>query len=212
MIKINLSPLRRPKTSNQGVRMVVLAVLVWGGAALGLLVLVHWPLTEQIEQLQSSVTALQAENADKQKQLKGYEELKKTIADAEARAEVVNRLNLARAVPAHMMFELSLILTPGKLPTITDEARQQIEGGRIRELVRDWDPSNVWLERFTEDKDGKFKLEGVAQSDSDMTQLAIRLDSSVYFDDVVPVGGAETTDQQTGNSSYKFIITGKVAY
>lgn len=212
MIKINLSPLRRPKTSNQGTRMVILALLVWGGAAMCMLVLVHWPLSEQIAQLQSSVSTLQAENADKQNQLKGYEELKQTIADAEARAEVVNRLNLARAVPAHMLFELSLILTPDKLPTITDELRQQIDGGRIREFVRDWDPSNVWLESFVEDKDGKFKLEGIAQSDSDMTQLAIRLDSSVYFYDVVPVGGSETTDQQTGNSSYKFTITGKVAY
>jgi Tfp pilus assembly protein PilN len=212
MIKINLSPLRRPKTSNQGVRMVVLALLVWSGAALCILVLVHWPLAEQIEQLQSSVSTLEAENADKQSQLKGYEELKKTIADAEARAEVVNRLNLARAVPAHMLFELSLILTPAKLPTITDELRQQIDGGRVREFVRDWDPSNVWLESFVEDKDGKFRLEGVAQSDSDMTQLAIRLDASIYFDDVVPVGGSETTDVKTGNSSYKFTITGKVAY
>lgn len=212
MIKINLSPLRRPKTSNQGVRMVILALLFWGGAALGILMLVHWPLTEQIEQLQVSVSTLQAENADKQNQLKGYEELKKTIADAEARAEVVNRLNLARAVPAHMLFELSLILTPGKLPTMTDELRQQLDGGRIREFVRDWDPSNVWLASFTEDKDGKFRLEGVAQSDSDMTQLATRLDASVYFDDVIPVGGSETTDQQTGSTSYKFTITGKVAY
>lgn len=212
MIKINLSPLRRPKTSNLGVRMVVLALLVWSGAALCTLVLVHWPLAEQIEQLQSSVTTLEAENADKQNQLKGYEELKKTIADAEARAEVVNRLNLARAVPAHMLFELSLILTPAKLPTITDELRQQIDGGRVREFVRDWDPSNVWLEDFVEDKDGSFRLDGVAQSDSDMTQLAIRLDASIYFDEVVPVGGSETTDKTTGNSSYKFTITGKVAY
>ena len=212
MIKINLSPLRRPKTSNQGVRMVLLALLVWGGAAVCILVLLHWPLAEQIEQLQSSVSTLRTENLDKENQLKGYEELKQTIADAEARAEVVNRLNLARAVPAHMLFELSLILTPGKMPTVTDELRQQIENGRIREYVRDWDPSNVWIESFTEDKDGKFKLDGVAQSDSDMTQLASRLDSSVYFDEVVPVGGSETTDQQTGNSSYKFTITGKVAY
>lgn len=212
MIKINLSPLRRPKTSNQGVRMVILALLIWGGAAVCLLVLVHLPLAEQIEALQSSVTTLQAENTDKENQLKGYEELKKTIADAEARAEVVNRLNAARAVPAHMLFELSLILTPGKLPTITDEMRQQIDGGRLRELVRDWDPSNVWIESFSEDKDGKFKLEGIAQSDSDMTQLAVRLDSSIYFDEVVPIGGSENTDPQTGSTSYKFTITGKVAY
>jgi Tfp pilus assembly protein PilN len=212
MIKINLSPLRRPKTSNQGLRMLILALVIWGGAALVLALLVHWPMTEQIEQLQRSVSTMEAENNSKTNELKGYEELKKTIADAEARAEVVNRLNQARAVPAHMLFELSRVLTPNTLPTMTDEVRQQIEGGRTRELVREWDPSNVWLTSFSEDKDGKFTLKGIAQSDSDMTQLALRLDASAYFDDVVPVGGLETTDKQTGNTTYEFTLTGKVAY
>jgi Tfp pilus assembly protein PilN len=212
MIKINLSPLRRPKTSNLGTRMLVLALLVWGGVAASITMLVHWPMTEQIDQLQASVSTLEAENQDKRNQLKGYEELKRTIADAEARAAVVNRLNQARAVPAHMLHELSLILTPNVLPTMTAEVRAMIEGGRTREFVREWDPSNVWLTTFTEDKDGKFRVQGVSQSDSDMTQLALRLDSSVYFDDVVPVGGSETTDKVTGSTSYEFTITGKVAY
>jgi Tfp pilus assembly protein PilN len=212
MIKINLSPLRRPKTSNQGTRMAILALLVWGGVATSILMLVHWPMAEQIDQLQRSVSSLENENADKRNQLKGYQELKRTIADAEARAEVVNRLNQARAVPAHMLFELSLILTSNKLPTMTAEVRKQIEDGRIREFVREWDPSNVWLTSFTEDKDGKFRIQGVSQSDSDMTQLALRLDASVYFDEVVPVGGSETTDKQTGSTAYEFTITGKVAY
>jgi Tfp pilus assembly protein PilN len=212
MIKINLSPLRRPKTSNQGARMLVLALLVWGGIATIIIMLVHWPMTEQIDQLQSSVSTLDAANVDKRNQLKGYEELKRTIADAEARAEVVNRLNQARAVPAHMLHELSLILTANQLPTMTADVKALIDSGRTREFVREWDPSNVWLTGFTEDKDGKFRVQGVSQSDSDMTQLALRLDASVYFDDVVPVGGSETTDKVTGSTSYEFTITGKVAY
>jgi Tfp pilus assembly protein PilN len=212
MIKINLSPLRRPKTSNQGTRMLVLALLVWAGFATSILMLVHLPMADEIDQLQRSVSTLQAENTDKGNQLKGYEELKRTIADAEARATVVNRLNLARAVPAHMLYELSLILTANQLPTMTAEVRDMIEKGRTREFVREWDPSNVWITSFTEEKDGKFRIQGVSQSDSDMTQLAIRLDASVYFDEVVPVGGSEATDKQTGSTSYEFTITGKVAY
>jgi Tfp pilus assembly protein PilN len=212
MIKINLSPLRRPKTSNQGTRMLVLALLVWGGFAISILMLVHLPMADQIDQLQRSVSTLQTENESKRNQLKGYEELKRKIADAEARAEVVNRLNLARAVPAHMLFELSLILTANQLPTMTAEVRAMIEGGRTREFVREWDPSNVWITSFTEEKDGKFRIQGVSQSDSDMTQLALRLDASVYFDEVVPVGGSEATDKDTGSTSYEFTITGKVAY
>ena len=192
--------------------MAIMALLLWSGMAVSIAMLVHWPMTEQIDQLERSVRTLETENADKRNQLKGYEELKRTIADAEARSEVVNRLNQARAVPAHMLYELSLILTSNKLPTMTAEVRQQIESGRVREFVREWDPSNVWLTSFEEDRDGEFKLKGVSQSDSDMTQLALRLDASVYFDEVVPVGGVETTDTQTGGTAYEFTITGKVAY
>lgn len=212
MIKINLSPLRRPRTSNQGTRMAVMALAFWAAIATGVIMFVHLPMAEQIDQLQASVSRLETENVDKRNQLKGYEELKRKIADAEARAEVVNRLNLARAVPAHMLFELALILTPGMFPTMTPEIEEQIKNGRVREFVREWDPSNVWITNFKEEKGGKFSIKGVSQSDSDMTQLALRLDASVYFDEVVPVGGSETTDKDTGSTSYQFTITGKVAY
>jgi len=43
-----------------------------------------------------------------------------------------------------------------------------------------------------------------------MTQLALRLQASVYFYEVVPVGGNEV--EEDGAVFYKFTITGKVAY
>lgn len=211
MIKINLSPLRKPKTGGQGARMVLLALLVWGGTLAIIALVVHFPMTEEIETLDRGVAALQTDNRDKENELKGYEELKRTISDAEERAAVVQRLNEARAVPAHMLYELSRILTPGRLPTTTAEVAKQIEEGRFRELVREWDPSQVWLERFNESAEGAFRLEGIAQADSDMTQLALRLQASIYFYEVVPVGGSEVT-LEDGSTQYKFTITGKVAY
>lgn len=212
MIKINLSPLRRPKTSNKGARLLIVAGLLWSAALLAVVVLIHLPMSDRIEERASEVQRLERENNDKRNELKGYEELKQTISDAEARAAVVERLNQARAVPAHMLHELSRILSPNALPTVPAEMRKRLEEGRVREFVREWDPSHVWVQSFEEDKDGNFRLVGAAQSDSDMTQLALRLDASVYFYEVVPVGGSESTDQASGNTLYNFTITGKVAY
>ncbi len=212
MIKINLSPLRRPKSKDRGQRMMLLAALTWVGALVAIYMLVHAPMVEQHDKLQKAVQELERENTDKRDGLKGYEQLKRTIADAEARAAVVERLNKARAVPAHMLYELSQILSSNGLPTMTDEVKQQIEEGRVREFVADWDPSHLWLKSFKEGEDGDFTLEGSAHSDSDMTQFAIRLDASVYFYDVRPVGGSEATDKDSGNAYYNFTIVGKVAY
>lgn len=212
MIKINLSPLRRPKTSNKGARLLLIAGLLWGTAAVAVVLLIHLPISSDIDRLDSEVQRLTRENTDKRNGLKGYEELKRDISDAEARAAVVERLNKARAVPAHMLHELSRILTPNALPTVPPEVQKQLEEGRVREFARAWDPSHVWIQSFEEDKDGKFRLVGAAQSDSDMTQLALRLDASVYFSEVVPVGGSESTDKDSGNTLYNFTITGKVAY
>lgn len=212
MIRINLSPLRRPKTKNRGQQLMLLSVLVWLAALVVGYVMFHAPKVEQRDNLQQRVRALEQDNRDKEDELRGYEQLKATISGAEARAAVVQRLNEARAVPAHMLFELSQILTAGGLPTMTEETRKQVEEGRVREFVREWDPSHLWLKSFKEEKDGSFRLEGAAHSDSDMTQFAIRLDASVYFYDVRPVGGSEATDKDSGTVYYNFTIVGKVAY
>jgi hypothetical protein len=57
-----------------------------------------------------------------------------------------------------------------------------------------------------------FKLEGGAQTESDVAQLSKRLAASVHFLDVSPSGGERVTDQASGVNYYKFTITGRVAY
>ena len=80
-----------------------------------------------------------------------------------------------------------------------------------KRFVSDWDTTHVWISGFT-DKDGVFKLDGGAQSESDVTQLAKRLAASVYFMDVTPAGGERVADRESGLEYYHFTITGKVAY
>ena len=85
------------------------------------------------------------------------------------------------------------------------------EGDPNKRFDLAWDPTHVWITSFIE-KGGEFTLKGGAQSDPDVTQLAKRLQASVYFMDVAPKGGAQTLDRDTGLQYYDFTITGKVVY
>jgi type IV pilus assembly protein PilN len=88
------------------------------------------------------------------------------------------------------------------------------EGSRSdpnKRFALDWDPKHVWVTSFKE-KNGAFTLEGGAQSDPDVTQLAKRMQASVYFMDVTPQGGKRVTDTASSVTYYTFTITGKVVY
>lgn len=218
MIKINLLPQRRVKRAagpDESARPLVIgiAALVAAGAAVA--VLVDRPRRARLAELRESNTQLQADIAAKNRQLTGYAELKKSAEEAEERFRSIQRLLGAKVVPANLLHELGEILTTSKYPTMTEDMARRTGNGPEsdpnKRLQPDWDPSHVWLSGFT-DTGGDFKLEGRAATESDITQLAKRLATSVYFADVIPAGGERLADSQTGESYYRFTITGKVVY
>lgn len=211
MIKINLSPQRRPKTSNKGQTTFLVGLLSVMATAAVVYFVDYKQLSDEVERLRVSTQELSRANQDKKNSLKGFDDLKKIIASAEDRRDVILRLNRARAVPAHMLHELSRLLTRKRLPSMSEAMQQEMAQNPNRELMLDWEPANVWITKFTE-RDGVFTLEGGALADSDMTQLALRMQASVYFFNVVPEGGKEEVNKASGGSYYKFTITGKVAY
>lgn len=211
MIKINLSPQRRPKTSNKGQTTFLVGLLAVMATAAVVYFVDYKPLSDEVERLRVSTQELARANQDKKNSLKGFDDLKKIIASAQERRDVILRLNRARAVPAHMLHELSRLLTRKRLPSMSEAMQQEMAQNPNRELMLDWEPANVWITKFTE-RDGTFTLEGGALADSDMTQLALRMQASVYFFNVVPEGGKEEVNKASGGSYYKFTITGKVAY
>lgn len=219
MIKINLLPQRRAKglaaASESAGRPVVLGVLGLAAAAAAVAVLVDLPRRARLAELTRDNARLESDIQAKNRQLAGYAELKKAAEEADQRYKSIQRLLGARVVPAHVLHELGEILTTRKYPTMTEDMARRTGNGPDadpnKRLSPDWDPSRVWLSGFT-DAGGAFRLEGGAQSESDITQLAKRLAASVYFDDVAPAGGERVADGQTGASYYKFTITGKVVY
>jgi Tfp pilus assembly protein PilN len=193
----------------------VFGVVGLAAAAAMVFLLVDKPRRDKMSELRDASQALQGQIAEKRKQLVGYEEMKKAKDDAEIRAQSINRLVKAKVVPAHVLHELGEILTQNRLPTMTEKMAKKIGNGPEsdpnKRFQLDWDPTHVWLSGFSDDK-GSFKLEGGAQSESDVTQLAKRLDASVYFTQVIPSGGERVIDRERGLNYYKFTITGKLAY
>jgi Tfp pilus assembly protein PilN len=219
MIKINLLPQKRPKKRSAGPdassQHLVFGVIGLAVAGAAVVLLVDKPRRARLAELTASNAQLQSDIASKNKQLEGYAELKKAADAADERYKAIQRLLGAKVVPAHMLHELGEILSAGKYPTMTEDMARRTgtgaESDSNKRFQADWDASHVWLSAFT-DTGGEFKLEGGAQSESDVTQFAKRLSASVYFRDVTPAGGERVADASTGTNYYKFTITGKVAY
>ncbi len=215
MIKINLLSQKRarnrPASSEAGTRPLVIGVIGLAAAAAAVGVFVDGPRRGKLAELTEANRQLQADIQAKTKQLAGYADLKKEADAADERYRSIRRLLSAKVVPAHVLHELGEVLTASKYPTMTQDMTRRSAGDPGKRFQADWDASHVWLSGFT-DTAGVFKLEGGAQSESDITQLAKRLDASVYFADVIPAGAERVADAQTGANYYKFTITGKVAY
>lgn len=219
MIRINLLPQRRLKgraaVSGSSSQALVLGVVGLAAAAAAVVVLVDRPKRARLAELTEANAQLQGDIAARNRQLVGYAELKKAAEEADERYKSIQRLLDAKVVPAHVLHELGEILTTSKYPTMTDDMVKRTGNGPgsdpNKRFQADWDPSHVWLSAFS-DAGGVFKLEGGAQTENDMTQLAKRLAASVYFADVTPAGGERVSDNQAGVSYFKFTITGKVVY
>lgn len=219
MIRINLLPQRRPKrvagrrrgASEPSEKHALYGVAALAAAALGVVLLVDLPTRWDRDRYARETARLEDEIRRQNEQLAGFSELKKAQADGEARKQSIERLLRAKVVPAHVLHELGEILTPGRKPKMTKEMEDRTASDPNKRFQLDWDPTHVWLSGYA-DAGGVFKLEGGAQTESDVTQLSKRLAASVHFLDVSPSGGERVTDQASGVAYYKFTITGRVAY
>lgn len=211
MIRINLAPSKRTRHEDRSQQELLAGLLVFLLAGAAIFFLADRPIRERIADEQKTNKLLASQNRAKEQKLKGFKQLKTAVEAAQKHQAVVLRLNEARATPAHMMNELSGLLTSKRSPTMTAAMAAENKNNPNRTFSREWDAKHVWITSFKE-KGGDFTLKGGAQSDSDMTQLALRLQASVFFYKVVPEGGVEVTDRETGISYYQFTIKGKVAY
>ena len=220
MIKINLLPQKRAKRTaarEPGSKDIVIGLAALAGVAAVVFLAVDQPKRSKLSDLREANTNLDAEIAAKNKQLKGYDELKKAADDAEERTKSIARLMAAKVVPAHVLHELSKLMRPNELPTMTETMAKKTGNGPESDPNKRfdlaWDPTHVWITAFVDNsKDGSFRLEGNAQAQVDIVQLSKRLQASVYFDRVSQQTEERISDKTSGITYYKFVISGKVAY
>ena len=218
MIKVNLLPQRKAKRSaaaaDPSSKQALVGVAALAAAAAVVFFVLDMPRRQKLGDLREANQQLQQQINEKNKQLVGYAELQKAEAESIRRADAINRLLGTKVVPAHILHELGKVLTR-EGPTMTEQMAKAAgtgpESNPNKQFQNDWDPTHVWMSSFV-DTNGVFKLEGGAQSESDVTQLSKRLAASVYFLDVTPAGGERVVDRDTNLNYYRFTITGRLAY
>jgi len=218
MIKVNLLPARRAKhkaaASDPSSKQIFVGVAALLAAGAAVFVALDMPKRSRLNDLAAANAQLNSEIKEKNVALRGYAEMKKAEEEATKRGEAIDRLNSNKVVPAHVLHELSRILTR-EGPTMSEEMTRKVGNGPDadpnKRFQSDWDPAHVWLLSFI-DTNGAFRMEGGAQSESDVTQLSKRLAASIYFLEVIPAGGERIADRTSGVDYYRFQITGRIAY
>ena len=213
MIKINLlseGGSRRRKGSVADRKLISMALVAY--AAMGVLVFlfVHRPAAAEVENIEAANAELKKQNDAVAKQTKDLSKVQAAVKSAKEKEKAIEQLRAAKTTPAWFLREMSRILTPGHQPSLTDAMRKRVEADPNRGWSPNWDPKNVWITSFVE-KDGEFVMKGAGASHSDMAQLALRLQASMFFKRVTPQGGAEKKIEDA-SSQYEFEISGEVRY
>lgn len=216
MIKINLLPQRKQKRpAEPGRAELGIGAGVLLAAAGVVFFAVHRPAAAERDDLQRQVQDLQDANNRARKATKEMPAVKSAVEAEEKRAAAIDQLLGTVIVPDNLLHELGELLTPGHMPTMSREMETRIsegpQGDPNRRFALDWDPKHVWISSFST-KGDDFVLEGGAQSEADVPQLAKRMQASVYFDQVTSPTSVRVDDRQTSVSYYKFTITGKVVF
>ena len=188
MIRINLLPRTRKQAQAQSsgggplwAGIYLLAVFVWG---IGL-ALFYFQKQAELQGVQQSNRALDAEVADLQQRTARLEELQAQLARSQRLEQVVEELNRARTGPLRVMMELSQVLSVPGGPTIDAEAlERQRQINPYAGFREGWDVRRLWLKSFSE-ADRVCRIAGEARTNEDVAEFLRRLSLSELFADVV---------------------------
>lgn len=216
MIKINLLPARKPKRQSEpGQLDVVVGLGVLAAIAVVVYFTAHRSIAEDKAKFKDEADAIAADNNAKRGKLTDLPQREAAYKAEQARNGAIKQLVNTIVVPDNVLHELGEILTPGRMPTMTramaERISQTAKGDPNRRFALDWDPKHVWITSF-QTKGDTFTMEGGSQSESDIPQLAKRMQASVYFDEVTSPSSSRLEDKVNSLIYYKFTISGRVVY
>ena len=180
--------------------------------AVAVFFIVHRPLSREVDELREKNSTLESQNEGLRNKTKNSREIRTAFEAALARQKATSRLKQARVSPAWLLRELSNILTPGRQPQLTPRMQEELKTNPNRPWADGWDPKHVWITSLDE-RGGEFRLQGGAQSRSDIDELGLRLRASMFFGQrLKPASTQDVLDKETGLTYYKFTIEGVVRY
>ena len=220
MIKINLLPQRKPKKQAEPGQLEVGLVMMGMLAAAALLYVgVHRPQANKRDRIKGEAQELAEKNDRARAKVADLPQLKAAVEAEKKRKEAIDRLVGTTVLPDNVLHELSKILTnegPTMSRAMTTLTSNTADGDPNKRFAQEWDPKHVWITTFTT-KGDTFTLEGGAQAESDIPQLAKRMAASVYFGEVTSPKSerVEPTGSQPGQTEvayYRFTLSGKVLF
>ena len=207
LIRINLLSVKdvRKKRGGEKLLLVLLAILAVeaGGMALW-----YSNLSSTVEQQRRQIAALKRDVEDLNKIKAKIEEREKHKRTITQQNIIFEELKYDKIGPPNALLFLSYVLTPKEDNVYNaEELKAQEEAG----WDVTWDPSRVWLTEFTEE-DGKITIQGQAIDHEDVTEFYRRLESSIYFYDVMPGVQEIEVDKDIDAKYVKFTVTANLNY
>jgi type IV pilus assembly protein PilN len=216
MIRVNLLP-RKVQAKREGSKAWVVVLVAAAILEIVGIAIVHGGKKRELDAQLDENRQLEADIADKKSKVANHENVKRQLAEFQAREDAIAKLQAGRTGPTAVLLELSRILTPGKLPTMDKELVDKLKVENPGMLPNEkWDPHRLWLGSFKE-LDRTIEIGGVGSSNGDVAEFLRRMTVSRFFTDVMLVKTEEQASQKvmavgTQYTTISFMIKGKVRY
>ncbi len=216
MIRVNLLP-RKVQAKREGSKAWVVVLVAAAVLEIVGIAIVHGGKKRELDAQLDENRQLEADIADKKSKVANHENVKRQLAEFQAREDAIAKLQAGRTGPTAVMLELSRILTPGKLPTMDKETVDKLKIENPGMLPNEkWDPHRLWLGGFKE-LDRTIEIGGVGSTNGDVAEFLRRMTVSRFFTDVMLVKTEEQNSAKvmavgTSYTTIAFTIKGKVRY
>src|SRR4051812_31752478 len=146
------------------------------------------------------------------KAVANHGEVKAQLEQLRAREDAITKLQSARSGPTAVLLELAQVLTTGRGPTIDPDVLAQLRKDNPTAVYNPgWDGRRLWLTSFAE-TERVVRIGGVARDGDDVSELARRLNLSLYFADVKLLPATKTLDTESKLDLIRFELQAKMRY
>jgi Tfp pilus assembly protein PilN len=200
MIRVNLLPIEEERQRSRGrFQLIIFAILF--ALEIGGIGALYVIKQNQVSRLETKKAELQSAIADLQEKVDEAKKFREKEASLKKKRDVLTDLESDRGGPVDLLRELQTVLSQPR--NQMQRNAQKRKGWNV-----DWDPSNVWIQKFVEE-DAKFEMVGGAMDHSDFAQFLQRLSSADHFENVQM---DQVGEGDRGGGVVQFRVTGRINY